>query len=170
MKMKFTSLFFALFLFFAIAAQAQLREDLVFEPETYTTSVTHSQGSSSPLGGLMNLLNMSMSHSYSMSFSSFGGQMQNLNAYTNSMFFDISDKFDAQVDLSLLHSPFGNSFMNNQNLGAKFVIDQARLDFTPTENTRISLQFSQRPYYYSGFGPYGYGHDTFYSPYNRRIP
>src|SRR5690554_2322091 len=85
----------------ALTAEAQLRENLPGH-EQYSATVTHTQNSSSP-GNWMNLLNMTMSHSYSMSFTSFGGQAQNLNAYTNSMFFDLSDKFDAQVDVSVLH-------------------------------------------------------------------
>ena len=165
--MKKLSLLLVLVLFIAAIADAQLRKDLNYQPEEYTTAITHTNAPSS--GSWMNMLNMTMSHSYSMTFSNFGGQAQNINAYTNTMFFDVSDRIDAQVDLSVLHSPFGNSFMNtNNSLGAKFVIDQARIDFKPSENTRISLQFSQNPYY-SPFGGYGYGNNA-YSPFNRRSP
>jgi hypothetical protein len=165
--MKKLSTLFLLVLCTALVAEAQLRQDLNYHPEEYTTSLTHTKTPSS--GSWMNMLNMTMSHSYSMSFANFGGQTQNLNAYTNSMFFDVSDRIDAQLDVSLLHSPFGNSFMNtNNSLGTQIVIDQARIDFKPSENTRISLQFSQNPYN-SAFGPYGYG-NNYYSPFNRRSP
>lgn len=136
----------------AAVAQAQLREDL-YPSDEFSGSITHTQKPSSP-GNWMNLLNMTMNHSYSMSFSNFGGQMQNLNAYTNSMYFDVSDKFDAQLDLSVLHSPFGNSFMNQNNMGAQIVIDRARLDYKITPNTRISVEFSNNPYYNSYYSPY----------------
>lgn len=151
--MKFTSSLIFIVITTALVAHAQLREDLVYEPEEYTTTVSTSERSGGP-GSWMNLLNMSMSHSYSMTFSNFDGQMQNLNAYTNHMFFDISDRFNAQLDVSVLHSPFGNSFMtNNNSLGTKIIIDQARLDYQLSPNARISFQFSQRPAYY-GYGPY----------------
>lgn len=157
--MKFiTSLVFIL-TFTVLVADAQLREDLTSQPEEYTGAVTHTHNSSAP-GNWMNMLNMTMSHSYSMSFTNFGGQTHNLNAYTNSMFFDLSDNFDAQLNLSLLHSPFGNSFMNNDNLGARIIIDSARIDYKFSENTRISVEFSQNPYRNS-FGTYN-------SPFNRR--
>lgn len=146
----------------ALTAEAQFREDLPGGNE-YSATVSHTQNSSP--GNWMNLLNMTMSHSYSMSFTSFGGQAQNLNAYTNSMFFDLSEKFDAQVDVSVLHSPFGNSFMTNNDLGARIVLDQARLDFKPSENTRISLQVSQYPYSY-GHNPFSMGY--YDSPFDRR--
>jgi hypothetical protein len=141
-----------------LIAEAQLRKDLTYQPEEYTGAITHTQSSST--GSWMNLLNMTMSHSYSMSFTNFGGQTYNMNAYTNSMFFDVSDRLDAQLDISLLHSPFGNSFLNNSdNLGTQIIIDSARLDYRLSENTRISLEFSQNPY------RYGYGN---HSPFNRR--
>lgn len=157
--MKFFTTLILIFTFTALVAEAQLREDLRFQPEEYTGTVTHTQNGSS-LGNWMNMLNMTMSHSYSMSFTNFGGQTQNLNAYTNSMFFDVSDKLDAQLNVSLLHSPFGNSFMNNDNLGTQIIIDSARIDYKFSENTRISLEFSQNPYRNS-FGSY-------YSPFSRR--
>lgn len=164
--MKTTSLSAIIFLACTLVAQAQLRQDLVYQPEEYTTTLSHS-GSNGTVGSWMNLLNMTMSHSYSMTFSNVGGQMQNLNAYTNHMFFDISDRMDARLDISLLHSPFGNSFMNNDNLGMQIIIDQARIDYRLSSNARISLQFSQRPAYY-GFGPYG--RNTHFSPYHSFSP
>lgn len=149
-----------IFLATAVAANAQLREDLSYQPEQYTTTLSSSQHTGGP-GNWMNMLNMTMSHSYSMNFSSIGGQMQNVNAYTNHMFFDVSDRLKAQLDVSLLHSPFGNSFMtNNNSLGAQIIIDQARLDYQLSDNASISFQFSQRPAYY------GYGA---FSPFNRMM-
>ena len=145
-------------------AEAQFRQDLNRDINDYSATVSHTQ--SNTVGSWMNMLNMTMSHSYSMTFSNFGGQMQNLNAYTNHMFFDVSDRIDAQLDVSVLHAPFGNSFMSPDNsLGTQIIIDQARIDFRPSENTRISVQFSQRPYY-STFGPYGFGNH--HSLHNRR--
>ena len=165
--MKFISLFAALFFCVTLLAEAQLRKDLTYQPEEYSAGVTHLHDSNSTVGSWMNLLNMSMAHSYSMSFTNFGGQTHNVNAYTNHMFFDISDRLNAQVDVSLLHSPFGNSSMNNDNsLGTQIIVDQARLDYRISSNAHISLQFSQRPSYY-GFGPYGHG--RFHSPHNNRL-
>lgn len=165
--MKFSALLFTILFFGVSISEAQLRQDL-HHGSDYSGVITHEQQPSSP-GNWMNMLNMTMNHSYSMTFSSFGGQMQNLNAYTNSMVFDISDRLDAQVDISLLHSPFGNSYMtSNNNLGSQIIVDRARLDYKLSENTHISLEFSQRPYGYSPFnnGYYGYSRG-YHSPRNR---
>jgi len=164
--MKTGTLLLLIFFSTVFIAEAQLKKDLTYQPDQYSATVTHSGNQNAP-GSWMNLLNMTMSHSYSMNFSNFGGQMQNLNAYTNHMFFDISDKMNAQLDVSLLHSPFGNSFMNRDNLGTQIIIDQARIDFKLSSNSSISFQFSQRPSYY-GTGHYG-GFSNF-SPYHRMYP
>ncbi len=163
--MKFYSLLLVLIFSVTMIAEAQLRSDLNPQYEDFGGTITHTHGSSSSIGDWMNMLNMTMSHSYSMTFSNFGGQTQNINAYTNSMFFDVSDRMNAQVDISLLHSPFGNNFMNNDNLGTRVIIDQARLDYQISSNANISIQFSQRPYY-GGFGNYGFG--SHHSPFQPR--
>lgn len=163
--MKILVLLFSLSIFAVSIAEAQLRDDLN-HPADYSGVVSTDNKPST--GSWMNALNMTMNHSYSMNFSSFGGQMQNINAYTNSMLFDISDNLDAQVDVSFLHSPFGNSFMTNENLGSRIIIDRARLDYQISDRTNISLEFSQRPYYHSPFGYGGFGYNRrYYSPLDR---
>lgn len=166
--MKFIVTFTALFFCLTIVADAQLRKDLGNHHDDFGGAVTHTHDNSeSTIGSWMNMLNMTMSHSYSMNFSNFGGEMQNLNAYTNSMHFDVSDRVDAQVDVSVLHSPFGNSFMggDRNSMNTQIVIDQARIDYRISDNTRISFQFSQNPYY-SSYGRGGFGNHN--SPFSRR--
>jgi len=136
-------------------SEAQLRQDLYPHTDEYSVTLTHQTSNNSLVGNWMNMLNMTMNHSYSLNFSNFGGRMQNLNAYTNHMRFDISDRLDAQVDISLLHAPFGNSYLSNNNdFGARIIVDQARINYQLSPNTQISVQFSQRPGYY-GQGPFG---------------
>ncbi len=144
-----------LFVFGTVAiAEAQLREN-VSRSSDYTGAIFRTeQPTSTALGNLLNNINMEMSHSYSMNFGSVGGQFQNLNAYTNHMTFDFSENITGQVDVSVLHSPFGNSYMNmDNNLGSRIIIDRAQLDYQISPNTSLSIQFSQRPYY----SPFGMG-------------
>ncbi len=164
--MKYVTLFAILFFATATIADAQLRQDL--QPmDTYNGVISHTQShSSSSVGDWMNMLNMTMTHSYSMTFGSFGGQMQNINAYTNTMAFDLSENLDASISMSFLHSPFGNSFMTQDNsLGSRIIIDSARLDYRLSENTRVSFEFSQRPYHYhySPFGMHGTPRSSIYT-------
>lgn len=149
MKLKFLSLILVLGIFITTPdhAQAQLKDDLMAPPQRVDARVTHSMGNGR-VGDWANLLPVTMTHGYSMSFGSFGGRYQNLNAYTNSVQFDFSDRFQANVDVALLHSPFGGSvLMQNQNpMGMRFVIENASLSYKLSENVRFDVCFSQTPY------------------------
>lgn len=103
-----------------------------------------------------NLFNMQMDHSYSMMFSNFGGQAQNVNAYTNTMHFFFSEDLTGRLDVSMLHSPFGNSFMSNSNaMDTQFMIRNAELNYQISDKSNIRLQFQQVPGY--GMNPWSSG-------------
>lgn len=102
---------------------------------------------------------MQMSHSYSMSFSSFGGNMQNINMYTNSMDFYFSEKLTADVDISFMHSPFSSNLSPLEGSSAfngKVFINNASLNYEINDKTSITVQFRQMPYN-SAYGYYGMG-------------
>jgi hypothetical protein len=183
MRIFLISLIAALFLILPLSAQAQLKEDLMAPPQRVDARVTHTLGSGK-VGDWANLIPVTMTHGYSMSFGSFGGRYQNLNAYTNSMQFNFSDRFQANVDLALLHSPFGGSIMmQNQNpMGIRFVVENASFSYKLSENVRFDVCFSQTPYGsgFSGganrcgggysaspYGAYGFGG---YAPYGAYGP
>ena len=90
----------------------------------------------------------------------------------------------ANVDLALLHSPFGGSIMmQNQNpMGMRFVVENASFSYKLSENVRFDVCFSQTPYGsgFSGganrcgggysaspYGAYGFGG---YAPYGAYGP
>lgn len=115
-----------------------------------------------PTGSLSNFFDMKMSHSYEASFSSFGGQTSNLNMYTNSMFFTFSPKFTGKLDMAFAHSPFGGNSVPgmNGNNGSQFFIRNAELNYSFSENTKLSFSFQQLPYgsyYGNGFNRGGMG-------------
>ena len=136
-------------------SHAQLRKELNRAGD-YTGPVVKER--SSQVGNLGNLFNMKMDHSYSMMFSSMGGQFQNINAYTNTMRFFFSERMTGRLDISLLHSPFGNnSFMNTNSsngLGADIIIRNAELNYQLSDNSNIRIQFQQLPSYGYGVGPW----------------
>lgn len=151
--------FLVLFILSASVANAQLREHQSKSSDFTGPIVKERTGQAGTFG---NLFNMEMDHSYSMIFSSMGGRFQNINAYTNTMHFFFSDKLTGRLDLSLLHSPFGNSFMNNSNsMGTEFVISNAELNYQLGERSNISIHFQQVPAY--GTNPWG--SSSFYDPF-----
>lgn len=148
---------------FASAASAQLRDNV--RSSTDLTGPLVEQRSMEP-GSWENLFNMQMSHSYDMMFSSFGGQFQNMNAYTNTMRFAFTDRLTGRVDLSLLHSPFGSSMLggNSQGgIGAEFLIRNAELNYQISDRSSIHLRFQQVPA--MGMNPGSYYANPFYRPY-----
>lgn len=141
-------------------ASAQLRENIGSSADLTGPVVkqNHSEGSN-----LSNLFNMQMDHSYSMMFSSFGGQMQNMNAYTNTMHFFFTEDLTGRVDLSLLHSPFGNNFMsNNSGMNTQFMIRNAELNYQISNKSNLRLQFQQVP----GYGMNPWTSDLYRNPFN----
>lgn len=148
-----------LILFVALStsvAEAQLRKNTAKSSDLSGSIFKQQESTENPLSNIFS--NFQMSHSYEMTFSRFGGQSQNMNAYTNTMTFDLSDRMSGRVDLSVMHSPFGNNFMNtNNDLGAKFIIRNAELNYDLGEKSHIRVQFQQNPY--RGMSPWG-------SPYN----
>ena len=121
-----------------------------------------------PTGMFQNLFNMKMSHSYEASFMSMGGQMSNINMYTNSMMFSFTPNLSGKLDVSFAHSPFGNSFsgMNGQNSSQLF-IRNAQLDYKISENAKISFSYQQLPYGSMGMNGFGNGYNQFgYNPWS----
>lgn len=111
---------------------------------------------------------VTMSHSYSMNFSSYGGNYQNLNAYTNTLNFMFTPNLTGRLDVSFLHSPFGgNNFASSENnLGGEIIIRNAELNYKLGDNARIQLQYRQIPAGYGMYNPYGYASPFGYG-YNR---
>lgn len=154
-------LLFVLLVTSTSASYAQLRKDKADITE-YRGPVFRGDDPSEG-ANLSNLFNMTMDHSYSMTFGSVGGHYQNLNVYTNTMRFYFTRKLTGRVDLSLLHSPFGNGVVGfNADKKVKFVISNAELNYDISKNSSIHIRFQQIPDGY-GYNRFGRG---LYSPFS----
>ena len=106
---------------------------------------------------LGNLFNMKMSHSYSVNLGTgLGGQMYNMNAYTNTMQFFFNEKLTGEVNISLLHSPFGQSsaygISNEQQMNVAL---NAEIDYQINDKMNLHFEVNRYP---SGYGlGRGYG-------------
>lgn len=111
------------------------------------------------LFGFFNPSNFKMSHSYSFSYTTFGSSSLALGVYTNSMYYKISEPLSIEVDVSLTHSPFNSFGREFQNQFNGIYLSRAALNWRPTENTFINIEFRNLP-------------STFYlmSPYYRYYP
>lgn len=161
-KTSLTSLLIVILLLASSVSFAQLR-DQQHKSSDYLGNIVKDR--SEEPGSLSNLFNMTMDHSYSMTFGSVGGQYQNLNAYTNTMHFFFSDKMTGRVDLSVLHSPFGNSYLNgygNNGGEVDFIIRNAELNYQLSERSNISISFQQVPSHRYGYNRYNPFYNSFY--------
>lgn len=157
-------------LLFTGTANGQLRADLS-SPFDYSGPIIN-RSAPTVESGLNRFFNsIEMSHSYSMSFSSFGGGYQNVNAYTNTLTFDISPRMNGRVDVSFLHSPFGgNAAYGQSSFQNQVVIENAELNYKISDKAFIRFQYRQIPAGYFGGSNYGYnpfGYNSF-GRYNSR--
>ncbi len=143
-----------LWLFF-LTLNAQFRSDLTM-PNINTGIIRNT--TSSFVQDLIDFSKLKMQHSFSMSYSAIGNQGIALGVYTNTLRYDFNDNLNFQAAVSFVNSPystFGKNFSNKIN---GIYLEKAQLNYRPTENTFMSLTFSQMPYsYYNGFGYYPYG-------------
>lgn len=110
---------------------------------------------SSLLLGFINPDNLQIHHSLSMSYTSFGNQGIALGVYTGSLNYKFNDKLDLQVAASVVNTPYSSYGQEHADQINGVYLNKAQLNYRPTEDMVISVQFSQMPY-------------SYYSPYYRR--
>lgn len=123
-----------------------------------------SQSASSSILGIIDPDRFSMSHSLSMGYYSFAGEGLGITAYTNSMRYKISDPLSVRADVSFLFSPFGSSKLFAKDING-INLDRAQIDYVPSKDFRISLQYRQYPF---GYSPYS-GYESGLYPWSDRL-
>ncbi len=160
----------AIIILLTFDTNAQMRGD-VSQPFDYRGAVVNTQSATvqSKLAGFFEN-KVQMSHSYSMSFGSYGGSYQNLNAYTNTMNIAFSDRLHGRVDVSFFHSPFGgnNLYGVSQN-EPRVMLSNAELNYKITDRTTISFQYQRTPYSPYGLSPFGYNRYNNFNRFNSRF-
>lgn len=117
--------------------------------------------------GFINLNNLEMHHSLSMSYGASSNYGVALSTYTNSLSYKFSDNLKLELDASIVNTPYntlGDSFTNSIN---GIYLSRAQLNYKPSENTNIVLQFRSGPgAYYNPYGYYsGFFRNTFFDDY-----
>jgi opacity protein-like surface antigen len=146
----------------ASASMAQFRSQV--EGARVSDGVA-SQGSSL-FFGWFNPERFHMSHSFDLSYSTFGGQGMSLGTYTNSMTYQFADNLNARADLSLSFSPYNSfsTFGGKKNDLSSLYLSRAEVNYKPWENVQVRFQYRQVPYgnyYYSPFYNPWYREDGF---------
>jgi len=142
----------------ASVASAQFKSQV--QEQARVSDVLIHQSVPSLFFGWFNPEQFRMSHSFSLSYASFGGAGMSLGTYTNSMRYDFADNLTARADLSLSYSPYNSiPALSGKNDLSSLYLSRAELDYMPWENVLFQVQYRSIPYgYYS----------PFYNPWLRR--
>jgi len=116
--------------------------------------------SDNPIGSLFNFVDPSrfnMNHSFEMSYSAFGNNGMALGVYTNKIAYEFNEQLNIQVNTSFVNSPFNTLGQNFTNSINGVYIDNARINYSPSDKFKVSLQYSNSPFnYYNRYNYRGY--------------
>lgn len=150
------------------ATQAQFRGEEPGLPSV-RESVYRNSGSNNILG-FFNPDNLEMRHSVSVSYGSYGDEGLGMSMYTNSLRYRISEPLSVRADVAMMFSPFGSMASRFQQDLSGIFLRRASVDYRPSKEMHISLQYRNDPYSYYGpysgsrygVGGYGFGSGMFF--------
>lgn len=114
-----------------------------------------------PLLGGLSLLDpskFSMSHSYSMSYSSSGGRGRMVGLYMNTMNYRFSEPLSVTVHLGYLHQPFGTSDSNAMMSNNAF-LSGFEVTYRPKKNLFLKIEYGAVPLTANSYYRYGSWYD-----------
>jgi hypothetical protein len=151
MNRKIAIALIILCLLLPIAAESQS-----FNP--YKQQTTNLKMFDKPKGLLDQLFNPSkfqMSHSYTISYMTFGKESFSQGLYLNTLTYRFSDPMMMQVRIGYLHQPFGKSDFQQEGFNKVF-IQGATFKYEPSENMKFIIDFQSIPAGSVPLYPYGY--------------
>ncbi|MCB2203600.1 hypothetical protein KQI65_02535 [bacterium] len=149
MKRHFTTIL--LFLFVPVLLQAQFRGE---EPRRPSVSDgMYQESGSAPILGFFHPENLEMRHSLSFSYGMMGDQGLGMSMYTNSLRYRIAEPLSVRADISMMFSPFGSASQSFKNDISGIFLRRASIDYKPSKDMNISLQYNSYPF--GGYYPYG---------------
>jgi len=172
---------FLLFLIYASVSFAQLKEDVDKPLDIKSGIISKNQGSTSTQQfeikdetknsflGIFNPANLTMHHTFGMSYSNFGSGFMTLGVYTNSLAYKFTDNLQFAMDASIVNTPynsFGSDFSKQIN---GVYITKALLNYKISDNANISVEYRMlpmglglNPFNFGSFSRYGFNDDFFY--------
>ena len=101
---------------------------------------------------------LSMSQSYTLSYSSSGNEKTMVGLYMNTLNYRFSDPLSLTVHVGYMHQPFANanssSLISNSALLSGF-----ELEYKPWKNFFLKIEYGSLPLRYHPYGRDGYGYD-----------
>ncbi len=109
--------------------------------------------------GLLDPSRFRMRQSYSLSYMSGSGGSGSVGMYVNNIEYKLFEPLTLRVGLGYLHQPFGSLGANAAGLSVDngFFIPSAGLEYRPSENFLLMVDFRQYPSGTSPYSRWGYG-------------
>lgn len=141
-------------------AAAQLKEQT--QPVPFSHLLTAPFNKPQGLIGLLGLnpQRFSMQQSYSLSYLSAGGQGFSQGLYLNTMGYRVADNMQVALQWGVRNQPLGAFGVPGVNQSG-FFLSGASLEYKPSRNTALSVQFSSYPTH--DYLPYRY-YDRWWDP------
>ena len=97
-------------------------------------------------------------NSYSLSYTTSGGKGYSLGELTSNIAYQISNPLSVQFDVSLMHSPFNNIGGNFANNISGIYLTRAALNYQPSKNMLLQIQYQQLPamYWLNNYDRFGF--------------
>jgi hypothetical protein len=144
--MKRNNTLFVVFIFLFISSmlfsQVKIQQQPTNVGDLLRKALYNAHASSSLLG--INPDKLKMNHSYSLGFSSFGGNSLTQGMYLNTISYQFDIPLSVKFQWGFMHQPFATGGLNT-TLTNQFFLSGAELNYRPLENLTMRLQFYQRP-------------------------
>jgi len=92
------------------------------------------------------LSSFNMRHSYSLTYSSLGKNSFAIQAYTNTISFNLSDNLSFEMDASIVNMPYSTLGRNFQNYINGIYLTRAQLNYKISEKSNLQIQFNNKPF------------------------
>jgi len=97
---------------------------------------------------------LTMSHSYSLSYYSIGGESVSQSLYLNTLNYQIADPLSLSIQWGIQSFPHNTFNSNHPAFNSGLFFSGAELNYRPTDNLFLKFQVSRYPYYNNSPYPY----------------
>lgn len=133
-----------------VLAFGQLKEQL--QPQSFSQLLTRPQGLVGLIG--LNPKRFSMQQSYSLSYTSLGGQNFSQGVYLNTMSYQVADPLQVSLQWGVMNQPLSGLGVPSLYQNG-FFVSGASVEYKPSRNLSVGVEFNRSPngYWYRGY-PY----------------
>lgn len=104
--------------------------------------------------GLFDPARLTMSHSFSLSYFSIGGESVSQSLYLNTLNYQLADPLSLSIQWGIQSFPHNSFGSNHPAFNSGLFFSGAELNYRPTDNLYLKFQVSRYPYYNSYPYPY----------------